>query len=872
MPPTRARTHDRRPDRWILAAGLLAACAAAPVHLAAGPPPEAAAAFAAARALHEGGADADDPALWRALARARQMAPDWVPPRRLEDDLLRAEHLEVEALERRRAERAARPASALAHYLTARLEAELDPRAFAQIVQLDPDFAWGRHAWAFARSLAGDDDGRIALDWRRAVLQACTPWEAAHFTRGLAEYFERNDREGQALELLERALAELDLLRADRARLAAELAMLELRLGNLEGQRKGYERALSLVRSDALSDQILEQLVAALEGSFALGDPGGQRLELALAALDTPLRRRLAARRSLRLGDAAEAEFEFLLQSGPQWRELLDEFQDPAWLFRQGHFARALEVWLAALPGQVLAGDGLPADPGLRRLVQAGRSYGSTGSSADLALLGRRLLEAGWYAEALPVARALRRTDLPLAMDLRRQALAGRVLFATLGEALVDVERGRDELLLETSWEEPLGEPTAGGQDSLGDLLRRWAAAFARCASEQGESLPMAAAREAFAASPRLDYGPFASLVHPGPTFSAADELAGLGPAGRPVPGLAQAMDRHGRFAIVGAALGDKPDATVLRRLHVEELSGELLGTAWAGTLAWCEGVEVQSRAQRGGAHISGAALHEGFWIDLEEVRDLHARWLSLARQYAAPGSDGESPARERAERRIERVLGSGGLRLLTPPAESRRRARERTAIAPALGQSARVRLAVLRERAEGGALLGQVGLSEVVDLIATHEQGHLCERTRFLPLTRHWGRLLIFLLEHGFSASAIQQRLEYRAQLVALCSISDPRLALVDLLEAAEARSDGGLEHGPAYRELLADVLAELDADLQGRPESWPRLSAEHTLLHQLHRLGPEELRGLALRVARRPGRNQVQGGTDQTDSSARR
>jgi hypothetical protein len=162
--------------------------------------------------------------------------------------------------------------------------------------------------------------------------------------------------------------------------------------------------------------------------------------------------------------------------------------------------------------------------------------------------------------------------------------------------------------------------------------------------------------------------------------------------------------------------------------------------------------------------------------------------------------------------------------------------------------------------------------LSEVVDLIATHEQGHLCERTRFLPLTRHWGRLLIFLLEHGFSASAIQQRLEYRAQLVALCSISDPRLALVDLLEAAEARSDGGLEHGPAYRELLADVLAELDADLQGRPESWPRLSAEHTLLHQLHRLGPEELRGLALRVARRPGRNQVQGGTDQTDSSARR
>ena len=64
--------------------------------------------------------------------------------------------------------------------------------------------------------------------------------------------------------------------------------------------------------------------------------------------------------------------------------------------------------------------------------------------------------------------------------------------------------------------------------------------------------------------SPRFDYGPIGELVHPGPTFSEADERAGLGKAGEPVPGLARLCDSIGRFGLFGAMNGSSPDGTLL--------------------------------------------------------------------------------------------------------------------------------------------------------------------------------------------------------------------------------------------------------------------------------------------------------------------
>jgi hypothetical protein len=145
--------------------------------------------------------------------------------------------------------------------------------------------------------------------------------------------------------------------------------------------------------------------------------------------------------------------------------------------------------------------------------------------------------------------------------------------------------------------------------------------------------------------------------------------------------------------------------------------------------------------------------------------------------------------------------------------------------------------------------------LDELLEVTATHEEGHLCDRTRFLPLARHWPRALALLAKVGFRPAAVAQRLEYRAQLTALCSTSDPRLALVAVLRAAEAGGSDLTPHAAAYRELLSDLLATLDRELERRPRQWPQVDPDHVLAHQLHLLGPEDVRRLATLLARREG-----------------
>jgi len=154
------------------------------------------------------------------------------------------------------------------------------------------------------------------------------------------------------------------------------------------------------------------------------------------------------------------------------------------------------------------------------------------------------------------------------------------------------------------------------------------------------------------------------------------------------------------------------------------------------------------------------------------------------------------------------------------------------------------------RERADGGEA---VTLDDLIEVVAVHEEGHLCDRTRFLPLTRDPLGMFALAAGEGFSPLGIERRLEYRAELVALACVSDPRLVLVELLEAAEVDTRIETVHAHAYREILADLLAEWNRTLRATPD--PRVRLDHYLLHQVHLLGPEELRALALPLARREG-----------------
>ncbi|HEX6884404.1 MAG TPA: hypothetical protein VF530_13580 [Planctomycetota bacterium] len=772
-------------------------------------PPSATAALADARQLLR-----QRPEGWRAgtelaLTRAAAAAPGWIAPARVRDDLWREQLLGHVALAERRAELAAAPGAA-AYYLAGRLEGRGGYADLERAARLDPGLSWGQHGLAWLRYQEGDVRGARQAG-RRALALARGSYELGTFATALARFAPGPD---EARELLAEVLADARLAEPERSEVALALARAELASDESEPREQGFWRGVGLLEEQRLTGREIEELGELLlrrRLRADVADPLGVLLS-ALPARGTVAEERLRARVLLERGAHALAGAAWergngTLAPGP--------FQRQRDLLR-GAAEEALARWNAALPARLRAADGLPREPALRALVLAARETQAVDGAVRF---GAALLAAGWFDEAESWASALAARAPAEALALASQAAAGQALLAGVRDVLERLDEDRPAFL-------PARGAAPGEARALDDLEELLAALEPHFARQAGAPTPLVD-------SPRLSFGALASIVHPGPSFSTTDERAGRGAAGAPVPGLAAELARLGRFGIFGAAPGTPPDGTVLRSVGGEWKEGAHLGVPFAGWVAWCEGADVESRPGRLGSGVSGAALHEGYWIDLESVRRDHERALALeATHLAAP------------EPRLAAALAGRGPLL---PAEHGRGERARW-LAP-LGEGERVLLAVLAERAPGpdGTRLP---FDEWLDLTVLHEEGHLTDRTRFLPLIARWPSVLGFLLRHGFTPRAVSRALEYRAQLVALCTAAEPRLVLAECLQAAD--SEGGvLPHGEAYRELLGDFLAELAA----LPEPPASLDEEHYLVYQLHVLPAEDVRRAARALAARHG-----------------
>ena len=769
-----------------------------------------------------------------AAEAARALAPGWIAPRRLLDDLAREELRGPEALAAHLAALEEDPRDAASLYLAGRLEGAQGLERHRRAHAADPDLAWPLHALGWHRLLAGDPRAAAAYA-ARALERARDPWERAMFAQGLARALLVAERADEAAELLREELERPGLGGADRVELEAWLARAELAGEEPAALERGHQRALRLIAEELVTAEELRALADALQLAGALRLRGDVVLELeaALSARAGPGREALLAELSFDRG-ARHLALEL-------WRARPDATQTPdaadprlrAARLAAGEVRAALDEWVAGLPSVVLAGDGLPREPALRRVVAAARA----GDGApELVELGEALLAAGWFLEARGLSSHLALHDVDAALSLSGRAAGGMSLLSDLRDLVGRVDSGRPFAPGLPRGPGEGGEPARARRiDDLDDLL----AAVELVLERPRPGVPPLE----IGPSPRLSYGPFATIVHPGPVFSAGDESAGRGTEGTPVGGVAGAFAALGRFALFGEALGGGgPDATILRRLAVEQRSGEHLGVPFAGTVVWCAGADVASRPARRGARIVGAALHEGYWVDVDGTREDHARWRLLEARLRA----GELPAD---------VLQGRGPRV--PPDGARDGARRE--LGAGLGEGDRVRLAVLHERLlargdapdEGGPL---VTLDELLHVTALHEEGHLTERTRFLPLSRHLLAALGLLFRAGFSPEGMARRLELRAQLVALCAAPDPRLVLAECLDGLEG-GNGVTSHAGAYREIVERLVRQLDRELDRDLARHPSIDPDHRLVPQLHHLAPEALRSLALRLAQDEG-----------------
>ncbi|MBL8857240.1 MAG: hypothetical protein JNL28_01870 [Planctomycetes bacterium] len=810
------------------------------------PEPRASVAVEATRAVYEGW-DALQARPQRPLAasaafeRALLLAPDWVTPRRLLDEIARENLLGVEALAAHRRALAENASNAAALYLAGRLEGALGRRRFSDAVRYDPELAWGHHGLSYAAATEGR--AREAVEHaRRALELARDPWERTFFHLNLARQLAADKRVDEALALLERHAGARST--SPRDAVLASVMSVELGLDALErGTRaRAYERGLELLRTRDLSDADLEGLVPRLRRNLYIEDADGVRLTLAIASRPGAVRDALRA--DARQYASATPLSQALIERAAERSGRADPEGARARLrrFSTFEFAAAVESWRASLPAVVVDEAGLPRAENLQRVVRAARALDAgpvDEARARLVDFGSALIAAGWFREARHVAARLGALDLDAALALDDRALAGQSVLTGIGRVLGRADRAARN---KGGSSDDDNEATAPVR-TLAELLDAVAPFFAWAAPFLGGESDVERVAAAIRASPRMTYAGVAELVHPGPRFSADDERDELGLKGERVAGLAQLFEKLGRFAVVGQVSGGGgPDASVLPVLFVEDRRGEHLGVAWQGTIAWCESADLKGRAGRQGAMISAAAVHEGYWVDIDAVRSELAGWSALRRRFTRESDE--------AVAGIDAILASSGLAL-----DARATEEERRSTQALLGEASRVRLALLRERAQGDEVLGALSLDELLNVTAVHEQGHLCERTRFLPIWDHKLAILAFLAQCNFSPQRVGEELEYRAQLIALCDTPDPRIALAQVLDAAESGATNLTPHGAGYRRLLADLLRHLDQAVAEAPAEFPTIDGRRTLVHQLHRLPPEAVRSLARELARAKG-----------------
>lgn len=770
-----------------------------------------------------------------ALRRAIALEPDWVAPQRLSDVLDSEDLLGLEALARRRAQLAERPDDGALLYLAGRLEGDLGVARFERAARVAPRLSWAQHGLGWAAATRRDFAGAVRHS-EKALALARDPWERSYFVSALARYHVLADQPREALKVLEQRLSDPELAPVDRVELSAQMAGIELTLFFQPEYQRGWERALELLREDDLTDAEVEDLVRRMR-VFRTSDSALLELQLALGARPGVVRDRWRAEilldqrpSPLALGLLRRAGHGGALSTGPLLR---------AARFAAGQFGLGTEEWLADLPRIVLASDGLPEDVGLRAVVVAARALAPVPTAEQLHALGDTLLAVGWYREARAVAASLAVQDLDSALALEDRAAAGQQLLADLQRLTVGYQNPGQKL-------QPGAASTPPPHVGLDALLVSFVPAVSRAHALLGGETDPERLLGTLLASPRIDYAGLARIVHPGPSFSPADEREGRGPADGRVGGLAELLAELGRFGLFGQMSGEDPDGTILARVLVANRRGEHLGVPWSGTVAWCEGADLKSRAGRQGAEISGAALHEGYWLDIDSIRRERSPWIEFERRFYS----------ERGAERIERALATRGLQLATSREHVDQRRAERRAATMLLGEGDRVRLAVIADRRARGEKGPGISLDELLDATATHEEAHLCDRTRFLPFSRHLWRAVKLFAKSGMTPEGVARRLEYRAQLVALCDVADPRVPLVSVLRSAEGGTSGDVTpHGAAYRELLSDLLFTLEAALEREPQAWPELDPDHVLVHQLHLLSPEAVRRVARELARKEG-----------------
>jgi hypothetical protein len=284
--------------------------------------------------------------------------------------------------------------------------------------------------------------------------------------------------------------------------------------------------------------------------------------------------------------------------------------------------------------------------------------------------------------------------------------------------------------------------------------------------------------------------------------------------------GLPAWFERWNRFALLGRRAGGRVEGIVLRTLSRRPVSTSILGRPIEGEAVVGERREISPSFAAGGTDIAGAAVFDGYFLDLDVVRGRAAEIEEILSRHA-PNRD--------------RILADP-----LPPATT-----EEEVLSVAEPLALEEKLLLLAAEGEPPRWVDRV-----LATVELHERAHLADAREFLPLLARLPRVLPVLVRTVVRGTGFEAALEERAELAALAASEDPRVALAGVLATVRTGA-GGEPHRSAYRSLLGRLVRRL----WRTGEEYAAVRPDQNLLQQLFRLEEAQLSRLFQDVAREEG-----------------
>lgn len=294
--------------------------------------------------------------------------------------------------------------------------------------------------------------------------------------------------------------------------------------------------------------------------------------------------------------------------------------------------------------------------------------------------------------------------------------------------------------------------------------------------------------------------------------------LDGAGAESHP---LVRYFDRFNHYLMIGQRAGGPSEAILCERLVFERrASRPRFGRTVAHRYVLGHHVKVRSFRESLDQNLGGVTVGLEFFVNMDFVQRWRRAVLGTWRRFSDPEAkadlfhDEALPAADR-----EAALA------LDTPLDVKRRLFFR--FCESAGPDAH-------------------DVERYVEMVRTHEEGHILDAERYLPVTWNLWRSLGLFFENGLSAGAIEGHLEGNAELTALAEGPSPLLSLSQIVGFLPAR-DAAPPHSIGYY----DVARRICAEIYDHPDRYPGIDRSRVILQQLDRLTPEELRTLGRELA---------------------